>query len=78
MSDRKKSKNPIVTFIPDKNSLSFKNKNPKNIKTNGKRNETLPKYFSKRLLMNRKELPFLVKDRRKIMPATIKPNAKIE
>ena len=76
--DKKKSKNPMDTFIPDKNNLSFRNKNPKNIKTNGKRKETDPKYRTIRLFMRIKELPFLVKDKRSIIPAIIKPNAKIE
>lgn len=78
IKDRKKSKYPIDIFIPDKNNLSFKNKNPKNIKTNGKRKETLPKYLSRRLLMKINEVPFLVNDKRSISPTTINPKAKIE
>jgi len=76
--DRKKSKNPTEIFIPDKNNFSFINKNPKNISTKGKRKEALPKYRSKRLLIKTNELPFLVKDKRSIMPVTIRPKAKIE
>jgi len=75
----KKSKYPKETLSPDKNNLNFKNKNPKNIKTKGKRIAMLPKYCFKSSLMKIKDVLFLVKkDRRRIIPRTMNPNAKRE
>jgi hypothetical protein len=37
-----------------------------------------PKYFCSKSFIRIKELPFLEKDKRRIIPRTINPNAKIE
>jgi len=76
--DKKKSRNPKETLSPDKKNFNLKNKNPKNIRTKGKKKATPPKYLSRRLFMKIKELPFFVKERSKMRPVIIKPNAKIE
>jgi len=76
--DKKKSKYPKETLSPERNILSFKNRNPKKIKIKGKRNETPPKYLFKNSFIRMKEEPFLEKDRRKRIPTIMKPKAKIE
>jgi hypothetical protein len=76
--DRKNKRYPRDTLTPDRNIFNLKNKNPKNIKTKGKRKAVLPKYLFSKSLIRIKELPFLEKDKRRIMPKTINPNAKIE
>jgi hypothetical protein len=76
--DRKKSKYPRDTLTADKNIFNLKNKNPKKIRTKGKRKAVPPKYLFSKSLMRIKELPSLEKDKRRIIPKTINPNAKIE
>jgi len=54
------------------------NKNPKKIKTKGKRTAVPPKYLTKSSFIKINEFPFLVKDRRKMRPTITNPKAKIE
>ncbi len=74
----KKSKKPIATFGFDINILSLKNRNPNNIKTNGKSNPAFPKYFSTSSDKIIKEGWLLVKDMKRIIPQSIRPKEKIE
>ncbi|MDP3726727.1 MAG: hypothetical protein Q8Q96_00235, partial [bacterium] len=70
-------KNPVATLGRERKIRSLENKNPKRIRTIGKSQDVMPKYFSNKFCMSINDGPLLEKERRNNAPAKISPSEKI-
>lgn len=74
----KKSKNPIATLGFEINNLSLKKKNPRNIRTRGKRKYDIPKYLWIKSDRTARDGWLSVNERKIKRPEIIRPKEKIE
>jgi len=74
---RKKIKKPMGILGREKNNFNLRKRNPKRIKTKGKRKAKNPNFSLSKLLIMTKESPFFEKESKRSMPLEISPREKI-